>query len=243
MNFLLHRHLAAAACGSEIAGIGAMLPDLWRMADRRVRASRVVEFEGDGPLAHLFEGIAHHLAADARFHKSDVFARGEALVAEVMKTLAAPRARLFAHIGWELCLDGELVRREGVDEVLAALRRGFARADQVMFEAAAAHHFDRVDRDPSDREAFEHRLRRIVHGLARGPWVAGYQSGQGIADRISGVRIALGLTPFDPEDRARLAAGLDGLAGTATIAVDELFDDAGYFQTTSRAANRSARCS
>ncbi len=242
MNFLLHRHLAAAACGSEIAGFGAMLPDLWRMADRRVRA-RAGEFEGEGPLAHLFEGIAHHLAADAHFHKSDVFTRGEALVAEVMKTLVAPRARLFAHIGWELCLDGELVRREGIDEVLAALRRGFARADELMFDAAAAHHFDRVDRDPSDREAFEHRMRRIVHGLARGPWVAGYQSGLGIADRISGVRIALGLTPFDPEDRALLAAGLDALVGAAESAVDELLDDPGYFQATSRAANRSARCS
>ncbi len=101
----MHRRLAADAFGSDVAGIGGMLPDLWRMADRRVRATDIVEQGSDGPLGDLMDGIAHHLSADRRFHKADVFIRGEARVGEVLKTLAAPRARLFAHITWELCLD------------------------------------------------------------------------------------------------------------------------------------------
>src|SRR3954468_14876389 len=40
VNFLLHHHLAARDLGSPEAAVGAMLPDLWRMADRRVRAIR-----------------------------------------------------------------------------------------------------------------------------------------------------------------------------------------------------------
>ena len=33
MNFLLHRHLATEALASSGAGVGAMLPDLWRLVD------------------------------------------------------------------------------------------------------------------------------------------------------------------------------------------------------------------
>jgi hypothetical protein len=172
-----------------------------------------------------------------------VFARGEALVGEVMKTLAAPRARLFAHATWELCLDGELVRREGVEPMLDAIHRGFSRADTVMIEAAEAHHFSRVERASSEREAFEHRMSRIVHGLLQGSWIAGYRSSRGVAERVSGIRVSLGLTPFGFEDRLRLSEGLDALVDEAARAVDEILADRGYFQATSRAANRSARCS
>jgi hypothetical protein len=243
VNFLMHRRLAADALGSDVAGVGGMLPDLWRIADRRVRASDIVERSDRGRLADLMDGIAHHLSADRRFHKAEVFTRGEALVGEVMKTLAAPRARLFAHITWELCLDGELVRRDGIDQVLDATRRGFSRGDAAMTEAAEAHHFARVPREAAEREVFEHKMRRIVHGLVHGPWIASYRSGRGVAERVSGVRVSLGLPPFDFDDRLRLAEGLDALAGDAASAVDEIFADRAYFQATRRAANRSARCS
>jgi hypothetical protein len=189
------------------------------------------------------DGIAHHLSADRRFHKAEVFTRGEALVGEVMKTLTAPRARLFAHITWELCLDGELVRRDGVGSVLDAARRGFSRADASMIEAVNAHHFDRVSREKTEREAFDHRMQRIVHGLLHGPWVAGYQSGRGVAERVSSVRVSLGLEPFPFEDRIKLAAGLDALRDEASRSIDEIFADRFYFQATRRAANLSAKCS
>src|SRR5262245_14457660 len=47
VNFVLHHHLAARDLGSPAAGAGAMLPDLWRMADRRVRAAAAISIEDD----------------------------------------------------------------------------------------------------------------------------------------------------------------------------------------------------
>ncbi|HVY48898.1 MAG TPA: hypothetical protein VHB21_23575, partial [Minicystis sp.] len=105
MNFLLHRHLAAAALGTPTAGLGAMLPDVWRMADRRARPSRDVAATQDERVAALLAGIDHHLDADRRFHATEAFTRGERAVAEAVDRAApsAPRVRLFAHVLWELC--------------------------------------------------------------------------------------------------------------------------------------------
>src|SRR5687768_1786649 len=63
MNFLLHRRLALDELGSRPAAVGAMLPDLWRMADRRVRAREEVSFS-EASLSELERGVAHHLEAD-----------------------------------------------------------------------------------------------------------------------------------------------------------------------------------
>src|SRR5262245_409437 len=117
-----------------------MLPDLWRMADRRVRPHRdpLAAAERDaGPkepsdpkdLADVLSGIAHHVRIDRWFHQTDVFTRGERFAADRLRAarVAAPRLPLFAHVLWEMCLDGALVRSVGLAPVLAALREGFAR--------------------------------------------------------------------------------------------------------------------
>ena len=58
----------------------------------------------------------------------------------------APKLGLFAHITWELCLDGSLVRREGFDETLQTLRDGFDAVGPPAHRAVALHHFDRIER-------------------------------------------------------------------------------------------------
>ncbi|WP_437310494.1 hypothetical protein [Sorangium sp. So ce388] len=241
MNFLLHRHLAARDLGSVAAGAGAMLPDLWRMADRRVKPSRAAERPAALPprLAEVLAGIDHHVALDRWFHAAPVFVEGERRLAEALRgaSLGAPRLGLFAHVLWEMCLDGALLRRTGLAPALEALRAGLAAIDGAPGETAASiHHFLRRAPSPAgapadasspagalaDRAAFEARLRRIYDELARGPWIAGYQDGAGLALRLSGVRSRFGMPPFTPEQHDRLAALLDALSDAADAAVDDI---------------------
>ncbi|WP_437593200.1 hypothetical protein [Sorangium sp. So ce1000] len=231
MNFLLHRHLAARDLGSAAAAAAAMLPDLWRMADRRVRPSRTPDRPAAPPrrLAEVLAGIDHHVAVDRWFHAAPVFVQGERRLAEALRgaSLGAPRLALFAHVLWEMCLDGALVRKTGLAPLLGDLRAGLAEIDGTPTEAAASiHHF--LQRAPSpagaqaDRAAFEARLRRICDELARGPWIAGYQDGPGLVLRLSGVRARFGMPPFTPEQHDHLAALLDGFAPSADEALLDL---------------------
>ena len=129
---------------------------------------------------------------------------------------------LFAHIAWELCLDGALVRRDGLDATLEALRDGFATADAAANDAVSRHHFDRVERIATARPAFDAAMRRLFAEIARGPWVAGYQDGRGIAHRIDGIRTRLGFSRLSAPDRERLAEVLDELAPHADAALARL---------------------
>ena len=148
MNFLLHRHLAERDLGSPAAGIGAMLPDLWRMADRRVRPSRGVAAEAQDPteLADVLAGIEHHLRVDRWFHTAEAFVEGERQMAAQFRQAGvdAPKFGMFAHVAWEMWLDGALVRRAGLSDVLAGLRSGFAPRGRFAPEhEQAAHWFHR----------------------------------------------------------------------------------------------------
>jgi hypothetical protein len=227
VNFLLHRYLAARDLGSEVAGIGAMLPDLWRMADRRVRPAlvEVANPPAAGELASILAGINHHLQVDRWFHAADVFLDGERLTADRLRAsgLDAPKLGLFAHIAWELCLDGALVRREGLEATLGALRDGFGAASGGLADdAVSLHHFDRVERTAAERRGFDAGMRRLFTEIARGPWIAGYQDGAGVAQRIEGMRVRLGFSRFRAADRERFGLVLDDLAIHADAGLGKL---------------------
>jgi hypothetical protein len=225
MNFLLHRHLGMRDLGSEAAGLGAMLPDLWGMADRRVRPVHGTTTEGaPRPLGELLAGIEHHLVADRWFHTDAVFKDGEREAALRLREakLTARHSAMFAHVLWEMCLDGELVRRDRKGRILTELRFGMRDAETALDESVDLHHFGRVARTLAEREAFLGRLRRICDELVRGPWIDGYRSGAGIAVRVQGVRTRLGLLAMSAADEARLAAVAGGLLGLAVDAVDRI---------------------
>jgi hypothetical protein len=229
MNFLLHRHLAARDLGTAAAGIGAMLPDLWRMVDRRVRPARerIDATEATAEVTAVLAGIEHHLAADRWFHSAAVFEDGERITRERFHAarIDAPKVALFAHVAWELCLDGALVRREGLDRTTARLDEGFAIATGAPAGAAALiHHFGRMLRSAGERSAFDAGMARLFGALARGPWVASYRTGAGVAKRVEGMRIRLGLGGFTSDDRERLAEAIDDLATPADAAVGEILD-------------------
>jgi hypothetical protein len=231
MNFLLHHHLALRDLGSRAAAAGAMLPDLWRIADRRVRATDLgraphdAQSDRSDALADVLNGIAHHLVADHWFHADPVFLDGERATAAAFRdaALGVPRLGLFAHITWELCLDGALVRAEGAalaDSVQRSLED--ASREGAADRAAAIHHFDRVARTSEETRAFAERMTRIATELGRGAWIDGYAHGAGIADRIDGVRRRVGFAAMSPEECARLAAVADRLLDRAAAALPDL---------------------
>jgi hypothetical protein len=226
LNFLLHRFLAARDSGSAIAGIGAMLPDLWRMVDRRVRPvpGPVATFDGGDELASVLWGIEHHLQVDRWFHSAKAFLEGERRTTESLRAsgVDAPKLGLFGHIAWELCLDGSLVRREGFDETLQTLRDGFDAVGPPAHRAVALHHFDRIERTTSERRAFEDGLQGLIAELTRGRLIAGYQSGPGVVRRIEGIRVRLGFPGFAESDRQKLGEVLDALGPHADAALADL---------------------
>lgn len=229
MNFLLHRHLCHAALGSEAAGIGAMLPDLWRMADRRVRpapphVAAEALGEHDATTADVMRGIEHHLEADLWFHDAAVFTEGERATAAALRGAgtAAKKLTLFAHPLWEMCLDGALVRRLGAAAVRAQVARGFELSAGAMRRAVEAHHFAHAEDAEAHRDEVHARMDWLCEELSAGPWIEGYSRPDGLVRGLAGMRRRFGLPPFTDDERARLADAVATLTERAGAALDEI---------------------
>jgi hypothetical protein len=234
MNFLLHHHLAARELGSAAAGAGAMLPDLWRMVDRRVRAQPLATLDGDHPRNDVEAGIEHHLAADHWFHGSEVFRRGEERTREVLRTarLTAPKVLLWAHITWELCLDSALLRHAGPrgeagEAALSSLQAALAAdldaiAGAPARAAADRYHFSRVTRPAEEREIFHARLAGLMAQLGAGAFFPHYEDAPGLTRVVDRMRQRLGLAPLTEDDRARMSDALAQLLGEAEDAFSAL---------------------
>jgi hypothetical protein len=221
LNFLLHRHVALAATGHELAATGAMLPDLWRMVHRRLHAPwrRLAGDPADEAEARVISGLWHHRATDAWFHDHPAFTEGESAVKAAIlgAGVTAARLPLLAHPIWEICLDGALVRREGAAALRQALARGFAaaRGPTAAIEA-------RLGLPEGEPDALRIRMERLETSLAGDPWVDAYQSGFGVACCIDRVRRGIGLGTMVADDLARLGVALDALAPRADEALDVL---------------------
>lgn len=224
MNFLLHRHVARAELGSGPAGIGAMLPDLWRMADRRMRAHWSIEVPDTASpqLRALMAGIDHHLRSDRDFHRSELFRQGEARGLELFRRadFRASKMVLFAHPAWELCLDGALLLQEGLAPTLESIRTELgALAPEALHQAARLH---RPKISASELEALGKRLEELLRSIAEGEWIGGYRHSEGLAGRLLGLRRRLGLPTPGSRDRDRLEAALAELLALARARLPEL---------------------
>jgi len=226
INFGLHFRLARRDLLAPAAAVGAMLPDVWRIADRRVRPAL-----GDAPVAgsarvgEVIAGVDHHRRADAVFHESAVFREGERALRKAFGGIEIPRLSLFGHIAWELCLDGALVRREG-EELLAEVRAAIAIATEPLEgeapvdAAARIHHAAR--RGDTLPEGFEARVARLLNEIGRGPWLTGYARGDVVAERIDGIRRSLGFPRVEGSERERLGLVLAHAIDRAEAAVAPL---------------------
>jgi hypothetical protein len=199
-----------------------MLPDLWRMAHRRVRPRPGVEPpENASPgLRALFTGVQHHLKADDVFHRHPVFTDGEKKLAGRFKDaeMQADKIGLFAHIGWELSLDGALLRRVGVEQTLDRLRAGL---DDAAGELAAVvgKHASEVPED------FHDLLEGILQQVAWSDWVPGYAHGEGVARRLAGVRRRVGLPVFTTADLSRLGRVFEMALDDADLELESFLTD------------------
>jgi len=216
VNFLLHRHLAARELASPVAGVGAMLPDLWRLADRRVRARRPL---GEGELA---AGIAHHLDVDRWFHECELFAEGERRLAQSLRDVCvAPKLGLFAHPAFEMCLDGALLARVPLEVSAAELRDDLAEVG-VESACACAKEYGADRFDDSETRAFCDNLARLWSALGSPSFLAGYTSGDGLCARVERMRGWFGLPLLTADERARIAAVLGRALDDATGALSQL---------------------
>lgn len=228
MNFLFHRHLATRDAGSPLAGFGAMLPDLWRMADRRLRPQPGVAPPAAAgpprqapPLTALLRGIEHHVALDLLFHRSALLKEGEALATRYLREaeIGGEKVLLFGHVAWEICLDGALLRRFGLAGTKASLRAELAALGPDPLSAALARHAPGLA--PEERREADENVIGMLHQLAWGNWIDGYLDGRGIAQRLEGVRRRVRLAPLGEEDRRRTAVALDRLLEAADQRLDE----------------------
>lgn len=234
MNFLFHRHLASRDAGSAIAGFGAMLPDLWRMADRRLKprpataagprgrrlATLGERMEEAGKLEALLWGVEHHLAVDDLFHRGELLSEGEKVATRLLKEAAigGDKVLLFGHVAWEICLDGALLRRFGLATTKEGLRRELAALGPEALEAALRHHTPELP--AADRRAADAQILGMLHQLVWGEWIDGYLSGIGITHRLDGVRRRLRLAPLAAEDQRKCAGALDLLLEFADRQLD-----------------------
>lgn len=115
MNVLGHTYVAMATGRSDPEFLlGAALPDLAPMAGVRVARHLL-----GGPLG---AGVRCHVQADEAFHAHERFRSGAGELRRALtgRGIASGPARAVGHAGWELMLDGTLVR--------SAVEEGFRRA-------------------------------------------------------------------------------------------------------------------
>jgi hypothetical protein len=219
LNFLLHRLLAKRQMGDVLGGVGAMLPDFWRMAHRRMRPRRLEWGSDASPAAlRLLAGVRHHVESDRWFHARLGFAREEAETVAALRG-AAPalnKIGMFGHPAWEMCLDGALLLRDGPERHLQKLREDFGTFDHnTLWEVAARACGDELAADAS----FRANSARIIDGLLEGSWILGYGFAEGLVDRLSGIRRHVGLDVIVEPQRSRL---IDALGGRLEVASDVL---------------------
>ncbi len=206
MNFLFHFELGARDSGRDRVGVGAMLPDFWRMVARPARARHDVSAElagDDEALRDALAGVNHHLVADVWFHRSRFFKDGDALATKALAETGSKRMGLFGHIVWEMCLDGALLRLVGRDQLAARVSTAIAASRDAWARAADLHHRDARERGGVDPAVFRARMERLFDAVSSFALPDGYMNPEGVAVRTRGVRAAFGLPEPTPDELAR----------------------------------------
>jgi len=203
-----------------------MLLDLWRLADRRSRPPKQrPALRGDGSVVdELTRGIAHHLEVDRWFHATKVFSDGQRETAKALSEAApeVPKLSLFAHVTWEMCLDGVWLLAEGLEPTVAALRRDIDEVGSKPLEQVAGLHALAAKWDGGEIGAFHRRMGWLLEQLVAGRWLASYQHGAGLCERLATIRWRLGLPSMDEPQRAAIALVLEQRLGHASEALRDL---------------------
>ena len=172
--------------------VGTAVPDLLTIGDRRRRLRQADVPEPheahDAASAALAEGVHAHFHDDGWFHATDAFHEVTAALAERVRAAAGERrvrASVLAHVGMEMLLDAELMRRD--PGLLRAYAFAFARVDPDGVG-------ERIGRWARRPPLVLHRVMRFVRGAS---FMASYADDQGLLLRLSQVarRARLGELP------------------------------------------------
>ncbi len=208
-------HMVCAEHLGRDAGLGAMLPDLLSLYDRRIRPLRLihptqaVNSEHDGSRS-LRDGVRFHFHVDSSFHRSDLFRDCADLIrGRLLAASNAPGLKRFAaaHVLTELFLDHLLIVQNPLRlqafygslerHRIASLRSLLAAQDGVDWEGFSAF---------------------LMH-LADARFADGYLEPKGLLDRTDRILLKLRQRRLEPGERA---AVLDGLSLHATRALRQL---------------------
>ena len=201
MNFLAHTVVSdRLAEPSPARSLGAALPDLVPMARLR--------FERAHLPATMAEGVDCHVLTDRSFHVNAVFLRGVEGIRDGLADRGIGRgpSRAIGHAGWELLLDGCLVRRPGV-------RAGFLAA--LGQAAGAGSAFAVGDRD---------RWSRFATMLSTDHWWSGYDDPLFVAQRLHDRLRHSARLAFDRRDVDVVAAVLDEARAAIELEADSVIE-------------------
>lgn len=202
MNFLAHDR----ALGDRLpplAHVGVALPDLWPLLPVRplpLLLLRRLRARDDGAAAALAYGIAHHLHADAVFHRHPVFEarvrRATPVIGQAVHGVRHPD--LAAHVLVEMLLDRWLLGEEP-----ALPDAYYARFSPVARARACQLSCD----EGGSREALAAVLERFVTTR----FLAGYATAEGLAFRFLRTLRRIGLLADAAPEAAALAPVLEAL--------------------------------
>jgi hypothetical protein len=225
VNFLLHHHFAALELSDaphpDLVAIGAMLPDLFRMARPR-RHPRKMEAPASALSDEhraLIRGCEHHAEIDKWFHSSEAFVRGERDLRHAFLLPDSPKLVLFAHAAWEMCLDGAWLRQATYEE--RARLRATSKAGPFT-QAVAYHEGVTAGLDDASLASFDGRMRRILAAFADETIYLDYLDARGIARRLAGIRAAFGLGVPAAETLDAWARALEPFVERADGALSDL---------------------
>ncbi len=156
--------------------LGAALPDLWPHLSTRPLPKLILDRlrAGDDAEGHrLAHGIAHHMQADAVFHRHPIFSeRVERVSDRLCGLLGEPRwATVCAHVLVEMLLDRWLIERD-----TGFLDRYYAHFDDTNRERAAALASHRAD--------MQQELAQLLAYFVELRFLADYTRAEGLAYRL-----------------------------------------------------------
>jgi len=200
VNFFGHAHLASLELKDPRFILGATLPDLMTMANRRLSAI-------DDPL--IARGVDHHHDLDRRFHALPAFtALCSAALDELPRQgLGRGAARAVGHIGSELLLDGLLAAQSGaVSTYRRALRAALdERLDAHVVTKAAARARPGAPQSEGDGD-----LGALLSRLATAPIPEAYSDPAFVTSRLLRILAPRPRLAFDPEFAPAVTAWLHG---------------------------------
>jgi hypothetical protein len=220
MNYFAHAYTFLAKTPKETSknsylAVATGVPDMLTVVDRSVRLRRrQVEPYCDDPdpvVAATARGVAQHLADDAQFHGTEVFARLSLdltiAVRDQLEESSSLRPRFLGHLLVEVLLDATLIERE--PELLDCYYATIESVDAKKIEDAV----NRMARRPTDR------LATMIETIPHIRFLSDYADDDRLWMRMNQVMHRAKLEPLPqkpfcdllPEARRQVAEAVDSL--------------------------------